>query len=101
MGKINENGNLYVDFHGLYLKEAILKFNEVVLPILPVQEKIIVITGRGLHNKNGRSVLRDGLLAHINTKSTSKIGCIQCKIDPRNQGALNVTWVFFREDVIH
>jgi hypothetical protein len=91
MGNMDaRNGRLSVDFHGLYVKEAITKFIEIVMPILPVQREVVIITGKGNHSKNGKSKLRDGLVAHIKHSDEFKRKQIRYAINPSNTGELIV-----------
>ena len=62
MGTINddiENTFVKFDLHCLYPDESIEVIREIVLPVLPVLNKIILITGRGVHSKSGRSVVKE------------------------------------------
>jgi hypothetical protein len=91
MGNMDaNNGHLSIDFHGLYVKEAIVKFEEIVMPILPVQREVVIITGKGNHSRNGKSKLRDGLVAHIRRTDEFKRKEMECEVNPSNRGQLIV-----------
>ena len=64
----NINKIYCVDLHGLHNDEntrEILK--EHVLPILSVVKKIMIITGKGLHNQSGKSVLKQAVQEYLTT----------------------------------
>ena len=48
-----------VDLHGLHSDEAKEIVNEHVLPFLDALGQIMIITGRGIHSKNGKSILKE------------------------------------------
>ena len=50
-----------VDFHGLYVYEAKEMFTEFVLPLLDDAKRIMIITGRGKHCENGKSILKESI----------------------------------------
>jgi hypothetical protein len=56
-----------IDLHGQYVEDAKILFDEKVMPVLPVQKLVGVVTGRGKHSKTakGQSKLRTGLVDHI------------------------------------
>jgi len=93
MGKVDAHGRLCIDFHGLYVRDAIEKYKDMVLPILPVQMECAIITGRGKHALNGRSVLRDGLIEHIHHSVEARSGKIKSEIDKRNKGIIVLRWI--------
>ncbi|CAF0961640.1 unnamed protein product [Brachionus calyciflorus] len=78
---INDGAIVQVDLHGLYVNEAIEKVKEFVMPMLSVLEKILLITGHGLHNQSGQAVLKDGLKEYF--KSIN----IKCQDVENNKGA--------------
>jgi hypothetical protein len=94
---------LSIDLHGLYVKEAIAKFYDIVLPILPVHRTMQLITGRGIHSRRSnrhhrhattqtmKATLRDKLLIHL--RQSFREDKVRSTIDPRNAGALLVHWV--------
>eukprot|EP00547_Thalassionema_nitzschioides_P005699 CAMPEP_0194217802 /NCGR_PEP_ID=MMETSP0156-20130528/22281_1 /TAXON_ID=33649 /ORGANISM="Thalassionema nitzschioides, Strain L26-B" /LENGTH=294 /DNA_ID=CAMNT_0038946939 /DNA_START=112 /DNA_END=993 /DNA_ORIENTATION=- len=90
MGKVHDmnNGKLVVDFHGLRVKEAIDKFEEMIIPVLPVQKEVYVVTGRGKHSKTGKSVLKLGLIDHIREKYKNGQGSIKWENHPSNPGMI-------------
>lgn len=93
MGQVDGDGQLTVDYHGLYVKDATEKYDSMVLPVLPVQRNIAIITGKGRHSVNGRSALRDGLLDHVRQSTEYQEKKIHCQIDPKNEGKLLVKWI--------
>ena len=97
MGFYNaENDEVTVDFHGLYLRDAIEKYRDIVLPTLPVQSKFAIITGKGKHSESGKSVLRDGLIDYIRRSAEAK--SIDCEIDPKNSGRVLLRWITENEN---
>ena len=54
-----KNSFVRFDLHGLFPEESISIIRKIVLPVLPVLNKIILITGRGVHSKSGRSVVKE------------------------------------------
>ena len=93
MGRVGADGRLTVDYHGLYVKDAIDAYETMVVPVLPVQTRVAVITGKGLHSKGGRSTLRDGLMEHIRRPAQYQEKTIECRICPKNDGILLVDWI--------
>lgn len=93
MGRVDADGRVCIDFHGLYVKDAVKKYEEMVLPILPVQMECAIVTGQGKHSGNGKSALRDGLMQYIHRSDQVRQGQIQCRVDTTNQGRLLVRWV--------
>ncbi|CAF0869016.1 unnamed protein product [Brachionus calyciflorus] len=79
---INDKLSIQVDLHGLFVKEAIGKVEEFVLPLLDVLKEIMLITGRGSHNKTGQANLKNGLKQYFNSKN------IKYKDVERNEGAI-------------
>jgi len=93
MGRVGADGRLTVDYHGLYKRDAIAAYEEMVLPILPAQTRVAIITGKGRHSKDGKSALRDGLMEHIRQSAQYRERKIQCRVDPKNGGILLVDWL--------
>lgn len=93
MGRVGADGRLTVDYHGLYKRDAIAAYEEMVLPILPAQTRVAIITGKGRHSKGGKSALRDGLMEHIRQSAQYRERKIQCRVDPKNGGILLVDWL--------
>lgn len=95
---MDEAGKLYIDFHGLYVKEAIERFHETVLPVLPVQKIVQIIVGQGKHSHNTGAALKFGLLRYLQNKVSIAVQRddglqnIHCEVDPRNHGVLIVRW---------
>lgn len=58
-----------VDLHGLQVKEAKWIIDERILPVLPVYSKMILITGRGLHSRNGQPVLKQAVQSYLVEKN--------------------------------
>jgi len=82
-----------IDFHGLHLGEAIEKLRDMVIPILPVQKEVWVITGRGKHSKQQRSTLKLGLMHYIEHMEKPKKGWIQHMKHLSNPGIMIVKWI--------
>ena len=93
MGRVGADGRLTVDYHGLYVKDAIEAYETMVLPVLPVQTRVAIITGKGLHSKGGKSTLRDGLMEHIRRSAQCQEKKIECRVCPKNEGILLVDWI--------
>lgn len=79
-----ESGLVHVDLHGLHVNEAKERVNEFVAPILPALKRMIIITGHGVHNQTGSSVLKDNMKQYFS--ETLKLRCE----DTKNKGALIV-----------
>jgi hypothetical protein len=47
MGRESEFGVLHIDFHALHVDEAKTKFDEDVMPVLPVVKTMLLIVGAG------------------------------------------------------
>jgi hypothetical protein len=91
MGNMDtRNRILSVEFHGMYVKEAIMKLIEIVMPILPVQREVVIIMGKGNHSENCNSKLRDSLVAYIEQTDDFKRKHIRYEINPSNTGELIV-----------
>jgi len=73
---------VHMDFHGLHVNEAKERIDEFVLPILPALKKMIVITGRGVHNETGGSVLKEELRKYFGQRN------VKCEELKKNKGAL-------------
>ena len=93
MGRVGADGRLTVDYHGLYVRDAIDAYETMVVPVLPVQTRVAIITGKGLHSKGGRSALRDGLMEHIRRSAQYQEKKIECRVCPKNEGRLLVDWI--------
>ena len=93
MGRVGTDGRLTVDYHGLYVRDAIDAYETMVVPVLPVQTRVAIITGKGLHSKGGRSALRDGLMEHIRRSAQYQEKKIECRVCPKNEGRLLVDWI--------
>jgi len=85
MGRCDDNGQIQLDFHGLHVKEAKSMYDDIVDPILPIIERLIIITGRGVHSDKKRATLRHALQKYIKGKD-----CL-CEICENNPGALRVS----------
>jgi DNA-nicking Smr family endonuclease len=64
---VNSMNEFCVDFHGLYVYEAKEIFNEFILPLLDEAKKIMIITGRGKHCENGKSILKKSIQTYFTT----------------------------------
>jgi len=88
MGKvINSEGEIQLDFHGLGVKEAKDKIDQMVLPVLPVVNSLIIITGRGLHSSNKTSVLKIALRKYLTQKYHETL---EHEVLKENKGAVRV-----------
>jgi len=58
---VNTMNEFCVDFHGLYVYEAKEMFTDFILPFLDDAKRIMIITGRGKHSKNGKSILKESI----------------------------------------
>jgi DNA-nicking Smr family endonuclease len=85
--KEHESSSVHsVDLHGLHTEEAKEIVSEYVLPVLKVVERIMIITGRGVHSASGKSVLRDSLKEYFMSDQVK----IQCQDVERNDGAFYI-----------
>ena len=79
--------DLCVDLHGLRIVEAREKFDELVVPVLPVLGRCVVVTGRGKHSESGEAALRNALIRHVRVRG------LECELMQGNGGALQVRCV--------
>lgn len=95
MGTIsNVTKECQVDFHGLHVKGAKVKFDELVLPILPVLGCIRVITGRGRRSASGVAVLKITMTNYIEGHPDDKVKrCIRWEPVAGNEGVIRVVWI--------
>ena len=84
-----QDGLIQVDFHGLHVNEMRRKFKDQVVPVLPVVNKVVVITGRGSHSTGKESKLKKALLKLINSEFEKEM--YWQEVD-NNPGAINVLW---------
>eukprot|EP00122_Pirum_gemmata_P008680 Pgem_evm1s8007 len=49
-GGKDEKGIIYIDFHGLHIEDVKHKIDDVVVPVLPHVEAIVIVTGKGSHS---------------------------------------------------
>ena len=92
--RINSHGNMgivsgndetvNVDLHGLHINEAKEKLNEIIFPFLSTLKKVSLITGHGIHNKTGESVLKNAIKLFLNEKN------LRCHEDIKNKGVLHL-----------
>ena len=64
-----------IDLHGLHVHEAKTILRDYVLPVLPVVKKIYLITGRGKHSKDGKSVLKESVKKFLTEEVELKLRC--------------------------
>ena len=76
-----------IDLHGLHVSEAKSILRDYVLPVLPVLQKVYLITGRGKHSKSGQSVLKESIQKYLLKEVELKLRC-EDKIG--NEGVLFV-----------
>eukprot|EP01135_Chromosphaera_perkinsii_P009475 Nk52_evm18s1763 gene=Nk52_evmTU18s1763 len=68
----DEDTILQIDLHGLSPGQAVRKLNELVKPILPVVQKVLIVTGKGLHSAaSGTSVLKEAVLRYCRDHNSS------------------------------
>jgi len=79
-----------LDLHGLRVKEAKRKLEELVLPVLPVVKRFRLIVGKGSHSEGKSAVLREAICKYI--KQHDKRSNIEVKVDKRNPGMIVLTW---------
>jgi len=85
MGIVSDNHEtVNVDLHGLHINEAKEKLNEIIFPFLPILKKVSLITGRGLHNQSGESILKNAIKLFLNEKN------LRCDEDSKNKGVLHL-----------
>eukprot|EP00581_Thalassiosira_minuscula_P001687 CAMPEP_0183741386 /NCGR_PEP_ID=MMETSP0737-20130205/62008_1 /TAXON_ID=385413 /ORGANISM="Thalassiosira miniscula, Strain CCMP1093" /LENGTH=105 /DNA_ID=CAMNT_0025976703 /DNA_START=301 /DNA_END=615 /DNA_ORIENTATION=+ len=65
------NDLIRVDYHVLRVNEMRSNFKEHLLPILPVVEKVMIITGRGLHSTGKEAKLKEALFKLVNQYSSN------------------------------
>uniref|UniRef100_A0A7S3V5Q9 RING-type domain-containing protein n=1 Tax=Chaetoceros debilis TaxID=122233 RepID=A0A7S3V5Q9_9STRA len=87
MARDSDDG-IVLDFHGLHVEEAKNKFDDEVVPILPVIKKIRLIVGRGKHSSAQIARLKPMLQEHIAEHPRHHL--MTCRVDPTNDGALFV-----------
>uniref|UniRef100_A0A7S3THM2 Smr domain-containing protein n=1 Tax=Emiliania huxleyi TaxID=2903 RepID=A0A7S3THM2_EMIHU len=80
-----ESEGLCIDLHGLHVAEAKAKFDELVVPVLPVLGRCVVVTGRGSHSKGGEAALREALVRHARHRA------LRCEVMQGNGGALEIS----------
>lgn len=90
MGRENKAGVIEVDFHALHVEEAKAKFDETVLPILPVVGKVMLIVGRGNRSEGGVARLKPAIQNHINQHPLHRR--MRYKEVAGNDGAIQVLW---------
>jgi DNA-nicking Smr family endonuclease len=77
-----------VDFHGLLVNEMRMKFNDQIMPILPVVKRVMIITGRGSHSAGKEAKLKKALFKLVSMYQSS----VYWQPVDRNPGALYVVW---------
>jgi DNA-nicking Smr family endonuclease len=61
MNAVSGMGLNKFDFHGLHVNEAKIIARDIIVPALATAKQITIITGRGVHSKDGISKLREAL----------------------------------------
>ena len=74
-----------IDLHGLHVNEAKTILQNHVLPVLPVLKKVYLITGRGKHSKDGKSVLRESVKKYLLKEAGL---ALRCEEQIGNEGVL-------------
>lgn len=72
MGYVNDdvmNSFVKIDLHSLFVAEAKIILNEYVLPVLPALKKMIIITGRGTHNKSKKQILKEEIKSYLTLRN--------------------------------
>jgi hypothetical protein len=87
--EVNSSSNMkenQFDFHCQRVQDAPILADWLVKEVLPFKKGIEIITGRGIHSRNGKSGLRETTLKYFN----ETLG-INCNIDKSNSGILVVS----------
>lgn len=93
MGTAQTTGEVQVDYHSLHVRDAKRKFDDLLLPLLPVLGKVAIITGKGKRSASGTSVLQAALKDHIeNYPDESKRDCLRWEPVSTNDGVIRVLW---------
>jgi len=85
--KSSSSSIIQVDYHGLHRDSALQKFDELVVPTLPILGCIEIITGKGKHNRWGVSVLQEAPKLHIDEHDDP---CIRWEPVSDNEGVIRV-----------
>ncbi len=80
---------MHIDLHGLHVHEAESILQDYVLPVLPVLKRVYLITGRGKHSKDGKSVLKESVMTFL--REDVKLA-LRCEEQIGNDGVLFVAW---------
>mmetsp|Transcript_320 Transcript_320/g.723 ORF Transcript_320/g.723 Transcript_320/m.723 type:complete len:1098 (-) Transcript_320:219-3512(-) len=89
MGVEDACGEIEIDFHALHVHEAIERFKEQVLPILPAVSSVLLVVGRGSHSDGGMAKLKPALKRHIdNGNSKMRYSNVE-----GNAGMMRVRWI--------
>ena len=78
-----------IDLHGLHVQEAKSILQDYVLPVLPVLKRVFLITGRGMHSKDGRGALKEAISKFLLNDVELPL---RCEDQIGNEGALFVAW---------
>jgi hypothetical protein len=90
MGRESESGVLHIDFHALHVDEAKTKFDEDVMPVLPVVKTVLLIVGRGRNSDGGVAKLKPSIQSHIEQHPQHRK--MRWAAVKGNAGALHVIW---------
>lgn len=90
----DNNGVVTIDFHGLYIQEAIHQFHAIVLPVLPVQTCMRLIVGKGKHTQDKKAKKRGPLKVALLEYIRHQLGNphVHVRVDSKNGGVLVVRW---------
>ena len=85
MGIVDESDeSVNIDLHGLHINEAKEKLNEIIFPFMSILKRVNLITGHGLHNQSGESLLKNAVKSFLNEKN------LRCDEDIKNKGVLHL-----------
>ena len=90
MGITQTNKETTLDYHGLHRQAALRKFDDLIVPILPVLGEVHIITGKGKHSRGGVGVLQQALIDHI--ESHREREHLHWKPVTGNDGMIHVSW---------
>ena len=86
MGTLIDDDYIKIDLHGQKVDNAKEIFVDLIQPVLPVVKRCLVITGRGVHNSNNTSYLKEAMKDFFEKNNFS------WKQADGNEGALYVNY---------
>eukprot|EP00966_Prymnesium_polylepis_P284257 6566483-Prymnesium_polylepis.1 len=82
----DDREEIWQDFHGLHVPEAVTKLNQLLDDVLPVVRSMVIITGRGIHSTSGNPKLRKALEDQLSRRAPNVVvQPVDC-----NPGALRI-----------